>query len=73
MHRSRDSVVRPPEDHEECVALGLDLDTLAGRDGLAQQAVVLGQQVAVGVGAQRLQKPRGTFDIGEQDRHRARG
>jgi hypothetical protein len=50
----RQRVRRPLEDDEKRVALGLHLDALARQDGLADQPVVITQQLRVGVRAERL-------------------
>ena len=52
------------EDHEERVALGLDLRAVVGSDVAAQDGVVMRQDVRV-LGAERRQQPSRALDVGE--------
>jgi hypothetical protein len=58
------------EGHEEGVSLRIDLTTLPGGKGLAQDAALVGQQRGIAL-AQLLQQAGGAFDIGEQEGDRA--
>jgi hypothetical protein len=71
--RGRDTGPGTAEDDEERVALGVDLDPAGLDERLPQQLVVGREDVAVAVAPELLQQPRGAFDVGEQERHRARG
>jgi hypothetical protein len=55
------------EDHQEGVALGVDLGPSAGGEGVAQDAAVIFQGGVV-VASEALQEPPGTLDVGEQER-----
>ncbi len=66
-----DGVAGAGEGVEERVALRVHLAAAVRREGLAEEAAVVGEQVAV-ARAELLQQARRALDVGEQHRHRAR-
>ncbi len=65
-----DGVDRPREGDEERVALGVDFGTVVSREGLADGATVLCEEIGVG-GPVLLKETRRPFDVGEEERDRA--
>src|SRR5581483_6581250 len=61
------------EGDAEGISLGIHLDATVPREGLAQQAAVLGERLGVGLGAEVVQQLGGALDVGEQEGHRSRG
>ena len=55
------------EGNEERVALSVDLDTVMAGERLPQHDSMLGQRIGVR-GAELMEKPRRTLDVGEQER-----
>ena len=55
---------------EEGVAFVVDLVSVEARARRAHDAAVLGERVSVGVGAELLEQPSGSFNVGEHHRHR---
>ena len=49
---SRERAGSRGEDHEEGIALRVDLDTTLGRDGLADNAPMLGKSIRIPVGTE---------------------
>ena len=62
-----DGVLGAREGDEEGVALCVDLVAAGLLEGAPQQALVLGEDLAVLV-AQLLEQPRRAFDVGEEER-----
>ena len=69
----RERLARAGKGGEEAVALGAELDAVAGGHLLPQDVAVVGQRVAVPLGAELLQKDGRPLDVGEQQRDRACG
>ena len=59
-----DRIRRTLECHEECVALGVDLDAAVAAERGTEHAPVLGERVGVAV-AGLVQQPGGSLDVGE--------
>jgi hypothetical protein len=66
----RDRIRRSREDDGERVALRVHLDAAVTRPDIAEQSMVLTQQVGVAI-AELAQEQGRTLDIGEQERDRA--
>jgi hypothetical protein len=64
LERSFERVVGAGKSVEQGVSLGVDLDTVVGRQGLAQQAAVGREGIFVG-GAEGVEQARGALDVGE--------
>ena len=62
----------PRERDEEGVALRVHLDAVVPREGVADRAPVLGEEIGVGRPV-LLQQARRPLDVGEEERHRAGG
>jgi hypothetical protein len=62
-----DGVARAREDREERVPFPVDLDPTAAVERLADQVVVLRQDLAVVVAAERFQQARRPLDVREQE------
>src|SRR5712691_9563917 len=63
---SGSGVLRATEDHEEGVALGIDLLAVVLREGGTQESSVIGQNSAVPV-AQPPEEPRRSLDVAEEE------
>ncbi len=70
--RRRHGILGGTERDEERIALGVDLPAVVGGEGLPLQALAGGQDVAVAFPVPAYQPGR-ALDVGEQQRHRARG
>ena len=57
---------------EEGVTFVVDLVAVEARACRAHDAAVLRERLAVGVGAELLEQPSGSLDVGEHHRHRSR-
>ena len=55
------------EGDEEGVALRVDLDAAVAREGLAQDAAVLGERLCVGLAPELVQQPGRALDVGEEE------
>jgi hypothetical protein len=65
--RSREHrILRPPERDEEGIALRVHDFAAVVREGLLQQALMLGEKVRVSV-AELLEQLRGALDVGEEE------
>jgi hypothetical protein len=69
--RARHRVARARERHEERVSLRIDLAAAMCLEALAEDPLVVGQQLAVPV-AEPLDELRRSLDVGEEQRDRAR-
>src|SRR5439155_12675762 len=67
-----DCVLGPREGDKEGIALGVDLLTSSPREGLSEDALVLGQDIRVSA-AQVLEQARRPFDVGEEKGDRPAG
>jgi hypothetical protein len=70
LQRAQHGLLRASERHERGISLRVNLVAALGGDGGADQAPVLGQDLRVAL-AQRLDQPRRTLDITEQEGDRA--
>ena len=68
--RAAQAICRSRERHEERIALRVDLVTVPGREGVAQDPTLLGQHLGISA-AEAFQQSGGAFDIGEEERDRA--
>lgn len=69
---SSDRVACAREDEEERVALRVDLDPVAGREGVTDDSPVRGQHLAVVV-AEALEELRRVLDVREDEGDRSAG
>ncbi len=67
LDRRLDGRARALEDDEEGVALGLDLVTPGGADGIAHQALMPLEDTAVGGGPEPLEQARRSLDVREEE------
>jgi hypothetical protein len=70
LKRAPHRLLRARERHEKRIPLGVHLMAALGGDRGADQPLVLGQNLRVAL-PQRLDQPRRTLDVGEQERDRA--
>ena len=68
---SSDCSRRCGEGDEERVALRIHLDAVVADERLTKDTPVRGQRVCISIGTKLLEKPRRTFDVGEDKRDRS--